>query len=146
MLLINALYLHPVKRVLTYFLFNSGFVAFQLLMMMGYFTLKNRKWTNIINTYIGIGDILFFLILSLAFSPVNFIIFFLGSLLLTIGGYSIYKIFKSNVNTEIPLAGTMAIILMICVIYSCWKTLKLYDDGMARGVLELVITLFLNLK
>ena len=59
------------------FLFNIGFIVFQLIAVTVYFSLKNRAITNITSKYIGWGDILFFTVASAVFSPVNFIVFYL---------------------------------------------------------------------
>ncbi len=98
-------------------LINLAFVAIQLICLTAWFSLKNRKFTNIVNSYLGIGDILFFCVLCLAFSPVNFIFFYLGSLILTIIGFVSYSGLRKESNKEIPLAGAMALGLIACFIY-----------------------------
>ena len=98
------------------FTINSGFILIQLLLLSIYFSLRNKKFTNIINTYIGIGDILFFIVICAAFSPVNFLLFYLLGLLLTIVGFLIYTSIMKRATAEIPLAGSMAALMMAFVL------------------------------
>ena len=39
-----------------------------------------KEWTNIIDSWLGLGDVLFFVCLCGLFSPVNFIAFFISSI------------------------------------------------------------------
>jgi hypothetical protein len=93
-------------------LFNVGFILLQLLLLTGYLSVKNKKLVNIVNSYLGIGDILFFTVLAVAFSPVNFIVFYIVSCLLTIVGYGIYSTLRKK-RKDIPLAGAMACIVLL---------------------------------
>ncbi len=100
-----------------FFLVNFGFISLQLVCLTIYFSIKNRKFTNIVNSYLGIGDILFFFVLCPAFSPINFILFYLGSLILILIGFIFYTSLKKEANKEIPLAGAMALGLIVCYGY-----------------------------
>lgn len=97
---------------------NLMLLALQFLVLTLYFSFRNAKWTNIINKYIGIGDVFFFIFLSLAFSPFNFLLFFVLSLLIMLLTYSL-TIKKNLKKYKIPLLGGMAIIylLTLCVEY-----------------------------
>lgn len=98
------------------FIFNLSFIAFQLGVLTIYISVKNRALTNILDKYIGIGDILFFLVVCLAFSPLNFIIFFTGSILFTLIAFIIYNIVFKKPVKDIPLAGAMSLALLGCFI------------------------------
>jgi hypothetical protein len=97
-------------------IFNIVFVLIQLILLTTYISIKNKALTNIVNTYLGIGDILFFIVVCIAFSPVNFIVFFIVSMILTLIGFMLYSTFLKKAGTEIPLAGTMATALIILLI------------------------------
>ncbi len=116
------------ENAVLYFLINSGFILLQLLFLTVYFSVKNRAFTNIINTYLGIGDIWFFVVLALAFSPVNFILFYLGSLFLTMIGFLVWKGLSKSSEKEIPLAGVMAVGLMGCFVYKWVSGFDMYRD------------------
>ena len=118
-----------IKTSLQLFLVNCVFIFFQLICLTVYFSIKERKLNNIINTYIGIGDVLFFIVLAAAFSPLNFIIFYVFSLILTVVGVLLLKLFKPFSLKEIPLAGTMSLALIICFIYKYFHhNFNFYDD------------------
>jgi cellulose synthase/poly-beta-1,6-N-acetylglucosamine synthase-like glycosyltransferase len=79
-------------------------------------SLKERKVINILKTYLGLGDVLFFLVLTLAFSPINFVVFYLGSMLLTTIIYAGIILFNKNKKTLIPLAGAMSLLLIVTLL------------------------------
>ena len=72
---------------------------------------------------------MFFVALTFAFSPVNFILFYVGSLsIITIVFLFIKSLFK-NVSSEIPLAGAMSVMLIVWYVISLFiQTLKPLND------------------
>lgn len=98
-----------------YIALNILFIAIQLLSVSLYFSLKHRKFLNITNDYLGLGDILFFISLTFYFTPLEFIHFHIYSLIFTLIASVLIKVcVKLQINT-IPLAGWMAIFLCICL-------------------------------
>ncbi len=87
---------------------NIMLTALQLLVLTLYFSLRNGSWTAIINKYIGSGDLFFFIFLALAFSPFNFLAFFIVSLLAILLIYAL-TVKKELKKYKIPLLGGMAI-------------------------------------
>jgi hypothetical protein len=108
---------------------NLTFILLQFLLLVAYFSLKNRKLTNIIDSHIGLGDILFFVVLSAAFSPLNFIFFYVLSLLFSLLGMIVYRTSGKMADREIPLAGTVSSVLMIALMISYCVPLNFYDDA-----------------
>lgn len=98
--------------------FNLLFIAIQLSTLFIYFSIKAGKFTNLINSKIGIGDILFFVALTFAFTTVNFILFYVGSLSIITISFLFAKLFFKNVSPQIPLAGAMAAILILWYLIS----------------------------
>jgi len=97
-----------------YILTNLGFIFVQLLGLTLYFSWKKRKWVNIMIDFFGLGDILFLIPLCFIFTPINFILFFIISLLFILILSLIYQLkIKDKSNFTIPFAGMMAISLMI---------------------------------
>ncbi|HEX8514825.1 MAG TPA: hypothetical protein VF868_01410 [Bacteroidia bacterium] len=126
---IKAVLTIPQNDVLLYFLFNSGFVIVQLILLTLYFSLKNHRFTNIINKYLGIGDLLFFLAICTASSPANFIMFFILSMVLILIIYFIYTLISDKPLKEIPLAGLMsAVIICLIGLNLSIRSLSFYDD------------------
>lgn len=97
------------------FLKNFGFIFIQFLALVTFYFLKERKFTNIVNRQIGLGDVLFFIVICSAFSLLNFLFFYLSGLLLTIIGYLFYRIFSKKAGAEVPLAGCLSFILMLFI-------------------------------
>jgi hypothetical protein len=61
--------------------------------------------------YLGLGDILFFLVPMLFFAPANFVVFFMGSLVLSMLAFVLIKVsFKKRIT--IPLAGVQALMML----------------------------------
>ncbi len=88
---------------------NLGFTLVQLLGVTAYFSLKEQRWVNIIDRYLGLGDVLFFTVVCLAFPPMHFVWWFLTGIVATIVGYGTYLLLHKSGRKEVPLAGAMAI-------------------------------------
>jgi hypothetical protein len=103
---------------------NFLLIGSQLAMITLYFSIKNKKVTNIFNRYLGLGDILFFIVLMFCFSPVNFILFIVLSGILVLAFY-----IRSQKKELIPLAGCHAVLMIITLIFSIGcKTIQPYND------------------
>jgi hypothetical protein len=89
-------------------LIGIQFLGIQLLSITAYFSLKHKRLTGIIDTQIGLGDILCWFSLLPYFSVVNFIVFYISSLLLSI---LIYTLFLTK--ETIPLAGIQSLFFLI---------------------------------
>jgi hypothetical protein len=94
-------------------LLNISFVGLQWLVITLYFSLKEGRFVNIIDHYLGLGDLLFFVALTVAFSPFNFIVFFIVGLLFSLLTYGTYMRIKPSADQHIPLAGLMALPLIV---------------------------------
>ena len=112
----NGLFYVSIGKLIKYFLLNVGFLAFQMIILTGYFSIKKRKFVNILNEYIGLGDILFFLVLGLFFSPYQFIFFHVIGLFLVLMVYGTIILLKKDSSKYIPLAGALALILVLLII------------------------------
>lgn len=126
---ITALQQNPIGYVAEQFVFNSVFILVQLVLLSIYFSIKNQKATNIINTYLGLGDILFFLILAAFFPFLNFVFVYVLSLFAIATAYLFYRIIKKNAATQIPLAGGMALsVIFLLILKNSIKNFNFYDE------------------
>lgn len=91
---------------------NLGFLIFIMISLSLYFSIKNKKWVNIIDKDLGLGDIVFFLGLCFLFPFINMITFFTFSLIFSITFMLIWTLFRKEVKDNIPLAGLMGIFLL----------------------------------
>ena len=108
---------------------NFLFFSLQIILVSTYFFLKYKKSLNIINTFLGIGDVLFLLAICPGFAPVNFIIFYLITLILGLTGFLIYRKVIAVTSSEIPLAGIIAISMGSLFLYKdLGRGFDIYDN------------------
>jgi len=110
---------------------NFFFILVQLFFLSLYFSIKHRQLINITQSYLGIGDIVFFIPLCFLFSPIHLILFFIGSLLLSLLGSSLYPFFGGKKLATIPLAGCMALVLILVQVLALWMDFDLKQDAWA---------------
>lgn len=85
---------------------------------------RKRKWINIIDTQIGLGDILLLVCLAPAFSPFNFFLFYTSGAILAIAVHLVMVMIRKNHPERIPLAGILGLPLVaMCM-------LRLYNPGL----------------
>jgi len=136
--LVLAILLFGLKYSLTGFLngltdvgYSLLFLLIQLFFLWIYLSVKNRGMINITNDYLGWGDILFLIVITFYLSPGNYVLFYIGSLILVLiyavlRGYSGGK--KSN--KHIPLAGLQAMLLAVLMVMDyLLKAFALYSDS-----------------
>ena len=115
----------PVVKMLTNMGSNLAFLGLQLALLKGYFLLRRKGKEPLLDTKIGLGDILFLAAACIFFSPLNFIGFYILSLLFAIGSwFSMGGLRK----TLIPLAGLQAFFLLVCLFVGWWSKYSLLDD------------------
>jgi hypothetical protein len=106
-------------------LFNLGFLALQLLLLSLYFSVKQRRIVNIVDSLIGLGDVLFLFSLTVYFSVLSFLFFYILSLVFVLLFWPVCITMIRKRNKGIPLAGMQALLLIIFL--SCDWGLKLFD-------------------
>jgi hypothetical protein len=126
----KAFFLLSLSEITRNSLFNFIFILLQLLALTAYISFKKKKLTNIINTYIGIGDVLFFIVICLSFSPANFILFYVLSNVIILISFLAYNIITKKSSKEIPLAGGMAGVIILLIIFSHFiPQIAFYNDN-----------------
>jgi len=108
---------------------NSLFLAIQFLLVSAYFSIKNRKWVNITAELLGWGDILLLLPIACYLSVLNFLFFYIGSLIISLITWIFWQIVSIKKDKQIPLAGFQAIIFGIFLTFDWyWLHLNVTDD------------------
>lgn len=102
--------------------FNSGFLLLQLFMLTIYFSIKQGRLVNITDGLIGWGDVLFLFAITCYFSPINYIAFYMLSLLVILS-FIIVCTGSKKENLKIPLAGLQALLLIGFLIVDWTSTL-----------------------
>jgi hypothetical protein len=102
--------------VLGHITFNSLFLILQYLLLKGFFILRHSS--HIINSKIGLGDILFLLSATCYFSFLNYVSFYIFSLLFSLIAYLLVCRIKSSANDQqhtIPLAGLQSVFIILYI-------------------------------
>jgi hypothetical protein len=111
---------------------NLSFLLLQFVLLTLWFSIKEKKYTLITRSYLGSGDIAFWITLALFFSPVNFILFFLCSLL---GSLVLALTLSMNSGKKIPLAGFQAIFLCPVMLVILINKMSVRDDSFLLNIL-----------
>ncbi len=116
--------------LLYYIAINCGFLVLQYLLLKLWLFLRNGRNTTVIDHSIGKGDLLFLLATCCFFSPVNFILFYMLSLLFSLLLYIFIRrwhFFSGDFKT-VPLAGLQAgFLILVLPLYDILKH-PLTDD------------------
>ncbi len=110
-----------------YSLANSTFVIIQVIFITVFYSLKNKRFINIGAAYLGWGDVLFFIAISPLFSPVNYVLFYVVSLTLTLCLFVGIQVYTRQPQL-IPLAGCVAACLMTLLIGQWFWDFNFYND------------------
>lgn len=108
---------------------NICFVAFVFVLLTGWFSLRSGSLVNLTQRHLGIGDILFLLCLAFFFSPLNFFLFYLSSLLVVSIGTGLYLLVFKPDGFTIPLAGLQGLVLMAALLCSWIWNIQLADSN-----------------
>jgi len=104
------------------------FLLIELITLSLYFIIYYRGRDKL-RSSIGIGDVFFMSCLCFTFSPGNYIVFYLISLILTCLGYLLICYFFKINSSTVPLAGAQALILLCCyLIKSFFVPMDFYSD------------------
>lgn len=135
-LLLGAKYkFSGVHDALTDAMYGLAFFGVQLFLLWVYFAVKNKKPVNITKHYLGLGDILFLIAVAFYLSPLNYIVFYILSLLVVLIYTLIKRAFIKEDSPYIPLAGLQAVILGVVVVFSIFKPgMTFYNDGWIYGI------------
>ena len=91
--------------------YNVCFILINIFGVIIYFSIKERRFVNPIDSMIGLGDIVFFIALTPLFKLKEFILFFISGLIFSLILYLTFNLFK-KIET-IPLAGFMSLFMII---------------------------------
>jgi len=118
--------------------FNLLFVSLQLVVLTIYFSLKNGRVVNITHQLLGWGDILFFLAVAFYLSVLNFVFFYVASLIVVLFCWLLWRLISVKEGHNIPLAGFQSILLIMFLIADwCCFHLDVTDDNWLSHILLL---------
>ena len=126
--IIRSLNYIDIAVLLKNFSLNALFTVIQLGIVYIYFAIKKGKFFKTFKKAIGLGDILFFIIICLNFCLINYIVFQIISLLLILLSFGFLRLVNIAKRKLIPLAGGMAIALLaLFCLQDIIKILDLYN-------------------
>lgn len=118
-----------IQQTLTDAGYGLLFLMVQIFILWIYFSAKHKKIINITDNYLGWGDVLFLIAIPFYLSPVNYVLFYIVSLILVL----LYALATAKLitnNKHIPLAGLQAALLGIAMIMDyIISNLELYSDN-----------------
>lgn len=111
--------------------YGIAFLTFQLAILWIWFSIKNKALINLTSNYLGWGDILFLVAIAFYLSPVNYIVFYVISLIIVLLYTLITGLFSNKQNhSHIPLAGLQAALLgLLMLVDYISPKFTLYDDN-----------------
>ncbi|MDT3403741.1 hypothetical protein QE417_002813 [Mucilaginibacter terrae] len=126
LLIIASFFLHyfgnlPVSIFINRISTNGGFIWAILILLTSYFSIKHRKFVNINDGLLGAGDILFWVVAGCYLSLLNFMLFYISSVILILLGWLIYQQFSESNNKRIPLAGLQSFLLASTISLSWFR-------------------------
>jgi len=94
-------------------LLNTCFLGIQFLLLWLYFLVKKNR--SSLQSGIGGGDILFLFASCFFFSPLNFLLFYISSLIFSLATFLILsgRINKKRAEVTVPMAGLQSIFLQL---------------------------------
>ncbi len=108
---------------------NLGFLTLQFFLLTAYFSLKNGKWVNITDQLLGPGDLLFLGTIAFYLSALNYLFFYISSLLLVLSFWLIWQQLSRKKDTPIPLAGLQSLLFALVLCAGWWLyPVRLVED------------------
>lgn len=97
---------------------NVALLCLIVTLLTIYLSLKTRSFINPFKSYLGLGDFLFYISLCPLFTSINYLSFFVFSLLFSL---LLYKWFRSVFKKDgVPLAGLTALFLLLILVLDNW--------------------------
>lgn len=114
-LLLSSVYTSTLEQTLWNIQGNLLIIVIQLTSLWLYLVIKHRAIVNPMQGFLGWGDVLFWLAIVPAFSPLLFLLFYIGSALAALLMHLLFRQYPWYGNTaKVPLAGMQALL------YSGW--------------------------
>ncbi len=109
------------EQILVNQLSNLGFLCLQFLILLLFFRVRNISSQDILKKQIGLGDVLFFIVLALGLPTTLFILFFVGSLIVSLAaGLILFS------KSTVPLAGLQSAMLLVLITLNFLGVINMY--------------------
>lgn len=134
LLVADSLFVSKIDNYLDSISINLLVILLQGLILIGYHKLKGTQFINFIKVRIGMGDLLFVLVMAFAFSWSTFLFYYIAGLLFTLITWIAVRNLIRPRSQLVPLAGMLALFMTLIMLadiilpdYSrCMDILNLY--------------------
>lgn len=107
---------------------NTAFVLFQLGIIYLFTWIRFKERKNIFKSSFGLGDFLFLIMIIPMFSPVNYILFFLTSIIFSLILFMLLRVLNLYKKEKVPLAGFQSLFLIVVIGMQTLVQFNFYDD------------------
>ena len=114
----------PFIQLLAHFGINILIIGIMIVILMAYLYLRFRDAKIVLWNYLGLGDVLFFGVVGICFSPLNFVLFTIISLLLSL----LFSLFFIKRNATVPLAGFQALCLLLTLVVQITTSFNPFNE------------------
>ena len=120
--LLVTLRLHdqPFLEIARSFAVNLAFLLVQLTLLTLYFSVKQRRLLKLTDGWLGWGDVLFLAVCAVYLSFINFLLFYMGSLIAVLAFWLIRQAVVKTAESRIPLAGLQGLLLGVLLSLDWW--------------------------
>ena len=116
---------------------NLLFMIVQFTLAFGILMIKHGRWENPLNRFVGLGDLLFLLVLATGLSRWSFLFFYLSGLVLCLPTYLLMRWLRPRTTATIPLAGLLSIYLGFwMVLHLTGHAAALFADGIGPNLMS----------
>jgi hypothetical protein len=129
-IVLNLTELHSPGRLLGYTGFNFVFLCLQFVALKAWFFIRYKDRERIIDHKIGAGDLLFLTAACFFFSPLNFIVFYLSSLIFSILVHATKTLSDKPFGRSVPLAGLQATFFILFIYIPLFLNYSLFNDDL----------------
>ena len=105
--------------------YNLSFLSFQFLFVTIYFTVKNKRFTNITIELLGWGDVLFLICTAFYPSVLNYVFYYMASLISILVSWTVWLLIVKEKEKRIPLAGLQSLIFALFLVMDWF--VKIFD-------------------
>lgn len=113
--IITGLWRQEISNFIQGCVFNFLFLLMQIILLLAYYSLKGFSLGSVLNVLIGIGDLVFLGCIVFAFSKVNFIVFYLTAMIISLLTWLVIQFFSDKKVKMVPLAGLISSYMIIIV-------------------------------
>lgn len=116
LIIADSLFISRIQNYLASIFINLLIISIQGMLLIAYYKIRGTDLSNIIRRKIGMGDLLFVLIMACAFSWSTFLLYYITGLFFTLITWVTIKRFSNIRSNLVPLAGLLSLYMIIIIL------------------------------